>query len=101
MPSERWIERQELAHERGFDTEYQQYQWIKHERETFGEIDFDTALTAAQFERDYQVGTMDRGDEDDGRTDTIAAWYEANIGEIDWDDPEDPFWEFLDALSGE
>lgn len=90
--SEAYERRVELAHERGFDSPYYQDKWVAHERETFGDIGFNEALTLAQFERDYDAGDMSR--------DELAEWYEENIGEIDWEDPEDPFWDWLDALSG-
>lgn len=93
MASDAYERRVELASERGFDSPYQQDQWIAHVRDEFGEYDFSEALAIAQFERDYEVGSEDRG--------TLADWWEDNVGEIDWDDPDDPFYDFLDALSGE
>lgn len=93
MASEAYERRVELAHERGFDSPYQQDRWVSNVREDFGDLDFNTAIEIAQFERDYEVGDMNRSE--------LADWWEENIGDIDWDDPDDPFYEFLDALSGE
>lgn len=90
---EEYERRNELAHERGFDSYSDQRAWIEYERDVFGDIGFDTALEIAQFEMGYEVGDMSR--------DELQEWWEEHIGDIDWDDPDDPFYDFLDALSGE
>jgi hypothetical protein len=104
VAGEKHARRNELANERGFRSAYQQDTYIKNIREDYGEdYDFDTALVIARFEHDYDPDAthMDRGSPGDGRDDTLLAWWEANVGEVDWDDSDDPFWDFLDALSGE
>lgn len=100
--SEAYERRVELAHERGFDSPYQQDRWVSYVKDTFGDdyeetfgraMPYDTIQEIAQFERDYEVGDMSR--------DELSDWWEEHIGDIDWDDPDDPFFDFLDALSGE
>lgn len=85
--------RNELAADRGFDSYGDQRAWIESVRDQMGEIGFNDALEIAQFERDYDVGDMTR--------DELADWWSEHVGDIDYDDPDDPFWDFLDALSGE
>lgn len=92
--SEAYDRRVELAAERGFDSPYQQDRWIGFVRDEYGEnLTFNEALDIAQFEMNYEPGDWDR--------DSLEDWWEEHVGEVDWDDPDDPFFDFLDALSGE